>query len=335
MVYAILYNKPLTFTRGSSKELETTLQSKSKQRIMKLSAHFFSLLLTITFLVSCGGGKEGTNTDEGNKNGEKTSLGEAATVNAASGLTLRATPKTDGAQVSLIPNKEAVTILDKNGPGATIDGKSGSWYKVKYKEKEGYVFSAFLNMGSSTNKKEEEESEEQKTFDPNKYASPEAEDEGVVAARSGVIIRDQPSTEGKQVLAAPYDSKMKIVSFGESAQMCIGGRVGNWYKVQYKEKEGYVFSPFVRTYNGLRNPMYMLVDTESGVTLRDQPTAQGEKIIVAPDRVNVEVVEECDMLDKTKEKQIEDKTGWWIKVKYKGKTGYVFSGFLKYYSASS
>ena len=302
---------------------------------MKLSAQFFSLLLAIVFLASCGGGKEGTNTDEGNKDGGKTALGEVATVNTPSGLTLRATPKTDGEQVSLIPNKEAVTILDKNGPGATIGGKSGSWYKVKYKEKEGYVFSAFLKMGSTADKKGGEESAEQKEneFDANKYALPEAEDEGVVAARSGVIIRDQPSTDGNQVLAAPYDSKMKILSFGESGQMCIGGRVGSWYKVKYKEKEGYVFSPFVRTYNGLRNPMYMLVETKSGVTLRDQPTAQGEKIIVAPDAANVEVVEECDILDKTKEKQIEDKTGWWIKVKYKGKTGYVFSGFLKYYSA--
>ncbi|OJJ15088.1 hypothetical protein BKI52_40190 [marine bacterium AO1-C] len=300
---------------------------------MKLSVQFFSLLLAMAFLVSCGGGKEGNNTDGGNKSGEKNSLGEAATVNAPSGLTLRSTPKTEGEQVTLIPNKEAVTILDKNGPGATIDGKSGSWYKIKYKEKEGYVFSAFLSMGGTNTSKGEEQSEEQKVFDSNKYTIPEAEDEGIVAARSGVILRDQPSTEGKQMSAAPYEAKIKILSFGESEQMCVGGRVGSWYKVKYKDKEGYVFSPFVRTYNGLRNPMYMLVDTKSGVTLRDQPTAQGEQIIVAPDAENVEVVEECDMLDKNKEQQIEDKKGWWIKVKYKGKTGYVFSGFLKYYSA--
>mgnify|MGYP001040775634 FL=1 len=297
---------------------------------MKLSIQFFSMILTMVFLVSCGGGKEGENKAGGNKKGDQNSLGEVAMVNAPSGLTLRSTPKTEGTQVTLIPNKETVTILDKNGPGATIGGKSGSWYKVKYQEKEGYVFSAFLSLGNTKNA-EDGQSEEQKGFDSNKYTSPGAEDEGIVAARSGVILREDPSTEAKKIAAAPYESKLKMLVLNEFESMCLGGRAGKWYKAKYKDKEGYVFSSFIRTYKGLRNPMYMLVDTESGVTLRDQPSVEGEKIIVAPEAANVEIVEDCNTLDEAQRQEIEGKNGWWIRVKYRGKTGYAFSGFLKYY----
>lgn len=319
------------------RNLNQVLNQNLKQNIMKLSVQIFSMLFALLFFASCGGGGKENSTDGGGNNNEigKTSLGEAATVNTPSGLTMRAEPKTDGEQVTLVPNKEAVTILDKNGPGATIGGKSGSWYKVKYKDKEGYVFSAFLSMGAADSSKSNDETDKKEAFDPDKYTLPESESQAIVAARSGVKLRSTGSTDGEEVIVAPYDAKLDIIEFNQTGNECIGGRIGSWYKVKYKGKEGYVFNAFIRTYNGLRNPMYMQVKTKSGVILRDQPTTQGEKIISAPSDANVEVVDECAMMDQSKSLEIEGKLGFWIKVKYKGKTGYAFSGFLQYYISAN
>ncbi len=74
-----------------------------------------------------------------------------ATVNASSGLMLRKTAAvTKDNSISRIPYQEKVQVLARSKKQETIEGKTSSWVKVKWKEgTEGWVFGAFLSEPES------------------------------------------------------------------------------------------------------------------------------------------------------------------------------------------
>lgn len=296
---------------------------------MKQVSKLFILLLSVGFLISCGGNSSNTSTTDNSSNPV---AGTSASVNAPSGLTLREAPKTSGRQIALIPNNEKVSILDKNGTSEKVGGKEGRWYKVKYKDKEGYAFSAFLNEGESG---ESGDSGEQKETKPDleNYTSPTTEKEAIVAAPSGIRMRKLPGKDSKEVAILPYDTKVSILENtdpGAGMGECVDGIFGSWQKVKFNNKEGYVYSGYLRTYLE-KDPLFRIVNTPSGVVLRDKESKNGKPIISVPNEAKVALVDNCNTgangngpLEK-----VEGKEGFWIKVKYKGKTGYLFDAFVK------
>jgi hypothetical protein len=65
-------------------------------------------------------------------------------VTAPSGLTLRAGPNRSTAKLDAIPFGEEVLFCGNTGVSETIEGKSGSWVKVTWADKTGYLFNGFL-----------------------------------------------------------------------------------------------------------------------------------------------------------------------------------------------
>lgn len=65
-------------------------------------------------------------------------------VNLHGGLSFRDKPSIRSKQIDLIPNGTKLQILDKEGDIIKINGKKGSWIKVKYNKKPGWVFGGFL-----------------------------------------------------------------------------------------------------------------------------------------------------------------------------------------------
>lgn len=66
---------------------------------------------------------------------------------------------------------------------------------------------------------------------------------------------------------------------------------------------------------------YFKVVAKKGTILRDKPKLIGKKLLVIPEEVIGEILEE------TKEREsIENRIGNWLKVEYNGKTGWIFSG---------
>jgi hypothetical protein len=64
-----------------------------------------------------------------------------------SGLNMRETPDTKGKIIILIPFNSKVEIIEReNGVSYNINGRSGSWTNVKYKNKTGWVFGGFLRQ---------------------------------------------------------------------------------------------------------------------------------------------------------------------------------------------
>lgn len=279
------------------------------------------------FLTSCGGNGTSKNSNDAS-NADKLT----AKVNAASGLTLRANPSSNSKQVALLDDKTEVIVLDKNGPTETIEGKKGNWYKIKSGNDEGYVFSGFLTMKGQESEGTQEAVQKPKKqgVDLNKFNRPTKEKEAYVAAPSGIKLRSQPDIDSEEVGVAPYDAQLEVVENinPQEKPKCVGGVVGQWIKVKYKDKEGYVVNTFVRMFASAPRPLEMEVATPSGVILRAAPGKTGKQIIAAPTGAMLEIVNNCGILDRSRDVQIGDRTGTWIKVKYKGKVGYVFDGFL-------
>lgn len=67
-----------------------------------------------------------------------------AVVSAPSGLILREGPATTYPAISTIPLGSTVVAVDTDGPKDTIAGETAAWHKIRYKEFEGWVFSAYL-----------------------------------------------------------------------------------------------------------------------------------------------------------------------------------------------
>lgn len=294
---------------------------------MKHTYHFMFTALFLVFLTSCGGSGA-----EKNSNNASNADKLTAKVNAASGLTLRAKPSSDSKQVALLDHKSEVIVLDKNGPAETIEGKKGNWYKIKSGNDEGYVFSGFLIMQGqeSEGTQETEQKAKKQGIDLNKFNRPTKEKEAYVAAPSGIRLRSQPDIDSEEVAVAPYDAQLEVIENinPQEKAKCIGGLIGQWIKVKYKDKEGYVVNAFVRMFASSPRPLEMEVATPSGVILRAAPGKTGKQVIAVPTGAMLELVNNCASLDEANVVQIGDNTGTWVKVKYKGKVGYVFDGFL-------
>ncbi len=67
-------------------------------------------------------------------------------VVTASALNLRDAPNTNGKKLITMPRGSVVQFVEahNNGEGEEVDSLWGSWYKVRYQSKTGYVFSPFV-----------------------------------------------------------------------------------------------------------------------------------------------------------------------------------------------
>jgi hypothetical protein len=65
-------------------------------------------------------------------------------VDAFGGLKLRDSAGVSGKVVTVIPDGSKIVIVQKDVKKDTIDGRAGSWHQIKWKDKTGYAFSAFI-----------------------------------------------------------------------------------------------------------------------------------------------------------------------------------------------
>jgi hypothetical protein len=67
-----------------------------------------------------------------------------AEVTAQKGLALRESPSIKAKEITLVPWAERVTLLGYDAKSVVIDGINSPWAKVRYKDKEGWVFGGYL-----------------------------------------------------------------------------------------------------------------------------------------------------------------------------------------------
>jgi uncharacterized protein YgiM (DUF1202 family) len=66
-----------------------------------------------------------------------------------------------------------------------------------------------------------------------------------IISTKGLNLRDQPSASGTVLLTIPYNEIVGIIDKNGVSET-ISGHTANWYKVDYRGKEGWVWSRYVK-----------------------------------------------------------------------------------------
>lgn len=249
----------------------------------------------------------------GDEGEETTNEAKTAVVIAKSGLTMRTKPSMKAKVIDLIPSNGVVEILEKGEP-ISLKGKDSNWYKVRFDDEEGYCFGGFLRMGNqleATSDTKTNTSENEHNTDMGGGLQ-----KALINAESGLTLRQKPSPKGTSIMTIPNKEEIVVLEFLEKSST-IAGKTGNWCKIRFKSKEGYIFSPYL-------NFSTATVSAKSGLTLREEPSKEGKKITVIPFDKEVYLLAEDPIVD--------EETGkTWFKVIYGKKEGYASAEFLEIY----
>ncbi len=118
---------------------------------------------------------------------------------------------------------EVLTLLPR-GTKVVVTGRTGEWYQVEYEGRTAYMFADYLI----------EETEPGKDKEETKEASVTEFDEKKMLTVALVNVRTKPSLEGKVIALLPCGTGV-----------VANGRAGEWYRVEYEGKTGYMFAQYI------------------------------------------------------------------------------------------
>lgn len=128
-------------------------------------------------------------------------------------LNLRSGASTKYKKLITIPKGKSVTYLSK----------SGSWYKVKYAGKTGFVSSTYIKVTTK------------KITSPGKPVVKQDVGTKVYTTTNNLNLRSGASTKYKTLLTIPKGKSVSYLS-----------KSGSWYKVKYEGKTGFVSSTYIK-----------------------------------------------------------------------------------------
>lgn len=154
-----------------------------------------------------------------------------------------------------------------------------------------------------------------------------------VNTKSGLIMRSKPDLTGTKELTIPYGQAADVSQDFFSDQETIGGKTGYWRRVTYKGKLGFAFDAFLSESEPSDVKKTVAKDdfsavrysnAKAGLIIRTGAGRKNTKIITIPlgEACNVDIYQHYGA------ENINGISGKWRKVKYKGKVGYAFDGYL-------
>ena len=199
----------------------------------------------------------------------------------SSPLNMRSQPSAGGAVVTTLPRGTRVGILSY----------SGDWTRVTFRNKTGYVLSAYL-------RKEGEAAPEQ----PVAYAR-------VNTSSGSLNLRETPSADARVLAGIPQGTVIEVLQ-----------RRDGWVKTRYSGLSGYVMERYLAFGDTSEpeedEPLFAWVNTsEGGLNLRETADYSAAVLAGIPRHAKVEVLIRADV---------------WCKVKYQGYTGYVRTEYLTF-----
>ena len=169
----------------------------------------------ITKISSGSGNSSNNNNNSSSNNGDSTTVTEKdGVVNATVGLKVR-----QGAGT----NTNVLATL-KHGSAVKIVGTSGDWYKIKYNSDYGYVHKDYIIIKESSNESSHE-------------TKPE------VSIKKGEVYN---TGSNLRVRSAASTSSIVLGYLVDGTEVDIVGSEGNWYKINFKDKTGFVSKDYVR-----------------------------------------------------------------------------------------
>jgi len=130
-------------------------------------------------------------------------------VNCKSGVNVRSGPGTRYSKIGFAPKGAVYDIL----------GKSGSWYKLNFNGRAGYIYSKYLSVSAVLSAARQTGTTQTGT---------------IVNCTSWVNVRSGPGTKYAVIGTAP-----------KNAVYTVTGKSGSFYAIQYNGRTGYVYSRYI------------------------------------------------------------------------------------------
>jgi len=143
---------------------------------------------------------------------------------------------------------------------------------------------------------------------------------------SKVNIRSTPSLNSEVIFQLNTGDKCDIIEKGK--QETIKGSTNFWYKINYSGKNGWVFGDFISL-------SYISAPIETNEKVYAQLSINGTKVNIranpvlnSPLIMQLNTGDKCDIIEKGNQETINGNTNFWYKIKFQGKTGWVFGAFV-------
>ncbi len=155
-------------------------------------------------------------------------------------------------------SKHKVILTIPKGKNVTYLSKSGSWYKVKYANKTGYVSSSYLKKPTTS--------------------KPATGTSITYQTTASVNLRAGASTKHKVIVTIPKGKNVTYLS-----------KSGKWYKVKYANKTGYVSSTYLKkpTTSQSNTGAAVTYQTTTNANLMDGASTKHKVILTIPKGKNV------------------------------------------------
>ncbi len=170
------------------------------------------------------------------------SFARTGTVNAPNGLVLRETASKSAKSITTVGDDATVEILEENG----------EWYKVKYRNYEGYMFSEYVEAEEiieETPKVEEE---------PVKENSPIQEENSQVVEQSqensnGAYLQNVVVNTNIKIYLIPSVTSKVIANAEQNKTITINYEVGDWLNITYEGTTGWIRKYYINTQSQITN----------------------------------------------------------------------------------
>ncbi|MCB1143972.1 MAG: SH3 domain-containing protein [Leptospiraceae bacterium] len=176
-------------------------------------------------------------------------------------------------------------------PVEILEEREDRWKKIGYSGVEGFSYSPVLSQ-----------------IRPDQYL--------FVDSLDGLGVYDKPSSSSNLLALIVHKTRLKVLFIDQGNNML---KKLYWAYVEGENLKGYVKIDFLskepRTY-------YYSIVSSAGVNLRSKPGLDSPVITVLPINLIGEI------LEKSSEKEnIKGTNGYWFRTEYRGKVGWIFSGF--------
>ncbi len=186
----------------------------------------------------------------------------------------------------------------KKGETYDVIGVFGSWVKIDFEGKEGYVYNTYIKI----------EGEPDDTAITGKVGT-------IVNVKNSANVREKATSSSKLLGTAKKGATYKVLA-----------KAGNWVKIQYtSDTEGYVYKSYIKLMSeNWDDPVPVdgknakIVNCRKMVNVREQATSKSKLLGTAKKGKTFKAL------------AIE---GNWVKIQYKSDTeGYVFKKYVKLYT---
>ena len=267
---------------------------------------------------STGSGSQNNNSS--NNNSGSTVTEKDGTVNATEGLRVREGAGTNTKILGVLNHGSSVKIVDTNG----------SWYKIKYGSGYGYVHKDYVTIKTSSN-------------DNNTQEKPDNKPEVVV--KKGEVYN---TGSNLRVRSAANTNSIVLGYLVDGTKVDIIGSEGNWYKINFKDKIGFVSKDYVRLVD--EKPTPPVVPPVTPEVPEDKPQIPDEKPeenlkVISIGSVNVSNLNVRSgagtnhsikgSVNLNHIVEIVGEENGWYKIKYKDNTAYVSSKYINISTGAS